>query len=97
MTNCNGCRHYQPTYLTCSPLRGWLTCKKCASKWDLTEDGVECPKCGGFKAVVDLSECPDGEPSVACPGREEPEPVMKQKGLFDESDVTCRTIQRQRL
>ena len=85
MTNCNGCRNYQPTYETCSALRGQVTCLECDHVYTEDELGrMKCPTCKAWKGADDLSECPDGEPSVACPGREEPEPVMRQKGLFDE-------------
>ena len=79
---CNGCRHYQPTYETCRALAGQLGCKPCDRTWQIAQGDVCCPKCSGFKGLVDLSECPSAVPSTACPGSEPPPVVVKQGSLF---------------
>ncbi len=79
---CNGCRHYQPVYETCGALAGQLRCEPCNHTWQIAQGGGCCPKCSGFKGLVDLSECPAAVPSMACPGREDPDVVAVQGELF---------------
>lgn len=79
---CDGCKHYQPAYETCAELRGRVKCAKCRRDW-LISEGVSCPVCSQWRDLVDLSECPKGKPSAACPGREEPVAEHVQRSLFD--------------
>jgi len=79
---CEGCRHYQTMYETCGPLSGQLHCSECDRTWAMS-DGIGCPKCSGYSHVKELSDCADGVPSSACPGRCEPEVVQTQGTLFE--------------
>ena len=81
---CEGCRHFQATYETCRELAGQVTCMECDHVYSWEELGrMKCPNCTAWKGAHDLSDCANGVPSSACPGRCEPEVVQTQGTLFE--------------
>lgn len=78
---CNGCKHFQPGFEQCAALMGQMFCSKCDRQWKLA-DRHGCPKCSELRGKLDLSECPKGFPSRACPGRVEEVKPHEQMALF---------------